>query len=200
MPSTKGLETFVRKKQITDEEWDDLIEDRRELIKPHLDFFTLPELGSLFCVKDGESCQHELKYDVSVSTGDPRFSLKTQGIFRKQPWCSVKQPSIDRYGTMRVWGLARSGLWVLVTIGFIEEDKDSHGFKVGRAINVDIVESDLSTIVRETNQEPQLIWEELGKAIQGWAESRKQIYDKALDLSLMVQFEELAFSLIPKEA
>jgi len=91
MPSTKGLEVFVRKNQLADEEWFGLIEARRELIKPHLDSFTLPELGSFECMRSEVSFTHELRLDVSTTTGDERFSLKTQGIFRIQPWSAVER-------------------------------------------------------------------------------------------------------------
>lgn len=209
MPSTKGLEVFVRKNQLADEEWFGLIEARRELIKPHLDSFTLPELGALKCMQY-DIFTSMLRSDVSTTTGDERFSLKTQGIFRMQPWSAVERIPNSGYcappggvncpdGTMRVWGLTRSGLWLLVTIGFVGEP----GYKgrgCERARTVEIVETDLPTIVAKTKEEPQWMWEELGKVIKGFAEHRKALYSQALSLARMVEAEELAFSLIPKEA
>jgi hypothetical protein len=208
MPSTEGLEMFIRKNQLTDEEWFDLIEARRELIKPHLDSFTLPELASLECMRS-ESHTHELSFDVSTSTGDERFSLKTQGVFHMQPWAAVERIPNSGYrpgygqvgcpdGTMRVWGLTRSGLWVLVTIAFTGEP----GYKDrGReqARTVEIIEADLPTIARMTKEKPQLMWEEIGRAIKGWSEHRKHLYHNALNLARMVEIEELALSLISRE-
>jgi len=210
MPSTKRLEVFVRKNQLADEEWFGLIEARRELVKPHLDSFTLPELGALECMRSELSFTHMLRWDVSTSTGDERFSLKTQGIFRMQPWSAVERIPNSGYrpppggvncpdGTMRVWGLTRSGLLVLVTIGFVGENgyKD-RGYE--RARTVEIIEADLSTIAAKTKEKPQRMWEELGKAIKSFAEHRKSLYNQALNLARMVEIEELAFSLVPKEA
>lgn len=205
MPSTKGLGMFVRKSQLSDEEWLNLIEVRRELIKPHLNSFTLPELGSLECLRR-ETFKHMLRLDISTTTGDERFSLKTQGIFRVQPWSAVERiPNSGYYkffgdancpdGTMRVWGLTRSGLWVLVTIGFVGE----RGYKdcgYERAKYVEIIEADLLTIITETKEKPQEMWEELGKAIKDFAEHRKCLYDQALNLLRIIQIEELAFSLV----
>ncbi|OGZ32542.1 MAG: hypothetical protein A3H02_00150 [Candidatus Niyogibacteria bacterium RIFCSPLOWO2_12_FULL_41_13] len=210
MPSTKGLEVFVRKNQLIDEEWFGLIEARRELIKPHLDSFTLPELGTLECMRSETSFTHMLRLDIATTIGDERFSLKTQGIFRIQPWSAVERIPNSGHrpppggvncpdGTMRVWGLTRSGLWVLVTIGFVGENgyKD-RGYE--RARTVEIVETDLPAIATKTKEKPQRMWKELGKVIKGFAEHRKSLYNQALNLAQMVEVEELAFSLIPKEA
>lgn len=209
MPPTKGIEVFIRKGQITDKEWFELIEARRELIKPHLDSFTLPELGSLECMRSELSFTHMLRLDVSASTGDERFSLKTQGIFREQPWSAVERIRNSGYcappggsncpdGTMRVWGLTRSGVWVLVTIGFIgEAGYKGRGYE--RATTIEIIEVDLPTIAAKTKEKPQKIWKELGNVIKNFAEHRESLYNQALNLARMVEIEELAFSLIPKE-
>lgn len=208
MPSTKGLEVFVRKDQFADEEWFGLIEARRELIKPHLDSFTLPELGSLECMWSESRFMHMLRLDVSTSTGDERFSLKTQGIFHVQSWSAVERITNSGYylpagvnysgGTKRVWGLTRSGLWTLVTIGFVDEvGYKGRGYE--RARTVEIVEADLPTIATKTKEKPQRMWEELGKVIKDFAEHRKSLYDQALNIARMVEIEELAFSLVLKE-
>jgi hypothetical protein len=210
MSETKGLRIFLRQKQITDKEWLDLIEARRELIKPHLDSFTLPELGALECLRTELNFTHCLGNDLTITTGDESFSLKTQGIFRVQPWEAIERFPNSGYcpspggvkcpsGTMLVWGLTRSGLWILVTIGFRGEDGyKERGYE--RAITVKIVETDLPTIVATAKEKPQKMWEALGKAIRGFAKHRKAIYEEALDLAQMVENEELAFSLISNEA
>ncbi len=209
MPSTKGLEVFIRNNQLTDEEWFGLIKARRDLIKPHLDSFTLPEIGSLKCLRSEVSFTHMLSLDISASTGDERFSLKTQGIFHKQPWSAVEKIPNSGFrpppggvdcpnGIMRVWGLTRSGLWIIATISYVGE----HGYKgrgYERATNVEIVESDIPTIVAKTKEEPQRIWGELGKAIKSWREHRLALYNQALNLSRMVEIEELALSLVSSE-
>ncbi len=208
MPSTKGLEVFVRRSQLTDEEWFGLIESRRELIKPHLDLFTLPELGALECMRSESSSTHKLRLDVSITTGDEQFSLKTQGIFRIQPWSAIERIPNSDYRpspggvnypdrTMRVWGLTRSGMWVLVTIGFVDEDGyKGRGYE--RAMTIEIVKADLPTIAAKTKEKPQQMWKELGKAIKSFMEHRESLYNQALNLARMVEIEELAFSLIPE--
>ena len=206
----KGLETFIREKQLTDKEWLDLIETRREIIKPHLDSLLLTELGSLACMQSSGNFNHGLQQDVSMSGGDKRFSLKTKGIFGKQPWEAVNRIPNSGYrpgpgyinipdGTMQVWGLTHSGLWVLVTIDFVGESgyKD-RGYE--RATAVKVVETSLPLLVFETEEEPEVIWEEIGKTIKRCVEDRKNLYHQALGLAQAVEAEEFALSLLLKKA
>ena len=200
MPSTKGVEVFIRKNPLTDKEWLGLIEARRELIKPYLDSITLPELGSLECLKI-DTYMHALNNNAPSLTEDEQLSLKTQGLFFKQPRSVVKEISgkgclFSSGGITWVWGLTRSGLWVLVTINFIGElGYKNRGYE--RAETVEIVESDLSTIVAITKEEPQQMWKELGETIKGFAEHHKPLYNQMLRLAQMVEIEELALELVP---
>src|SRR3989338_6453267 len=56
MPSSKGFKMFLRKEKLTEDEWFEMIEARREMIKPHLNSFSLQELGRLKCL-DGDNGQ-----------------------------------------------------------------------------------------------------------------------------------------------
>ncbi len=98
---------------------------------------------------------------------------------------------------MLVWGLTRDNLWVLVTINFVgEAGYRDRGYE--RAKSVEIVETDLSTLLAKTKEEPRNLWMELGKAIREFADRREGLYKTALNLARMVEVEELALSLIPK--
>ncbi|HZS43196.1 MAG TPA: hypothetical protein VFA52_03195 [Candidatus Paceibacterota bacterium] len=211
MPSinTEVLEKLVRPNQPTREEWVELIEARRKLIKSHLDKFTLPTLGKLECMKSESGFCHEISFDGPTTVGNENFSLETQGIFHLQPLQAVKTvpnsgyrsypsgPSVPN-GSKVVWGLTRSGLWVLATIHFI----GLPGYKErGRekAEIIEIQQANLPTIIGATEEEPQQIWEKLGEAIKRWARRREELYNQALNLARVVEIEELSVSLIPKE-
>ena len=67
MPSTKGLEILLRNTLLTNEEWLRLLEARRDLVRPYLDKFTLPALGSLRCLCSGELRRdHEIWSDLAT--------------------------------------------------------------------------------------------------------------------------------------
>lgn len=210
MPSANGLDVFVRKNQPNDEEWFGLIEARRALIAPHLDSFTLRELGSLECLRSEISFTHKLAIDAPVITGDSRFSLKTQGIFRVQPWSAIERTPNSGHrpppggvncsdGMMRIWGLTRSGLWVIASISFAgEAGYKGRGYE--RARTVEIIKADLPTIAMFTKVRPEQMWRELGDAIKAFARDRLALYDHARRLAQNVEVEELALSLIPEKA
>ncbi|MEK7159182.1 MAG: hypothetical protein AAB575_00720 [Patescibacteria group bacterium] len=216
MPSTKGLKMFLRKEQLIDAEWFELIEERRELIKPRLDSFTLQELGKLECLRGEEGSYHAIHLDVANSCGDGRFSLKTQGLF----YCSSasyevtncatgKEPALRfdlgffpvpfyRDGIVRAWGLTRDNHWVLVTVTFIGES----GYKnrgYDRAKEVHIIESDPQTISEKAKVEPKTMWLYLGEAVKRWLKRRENQYHQARDLAQMVETEELVYSTICKK-
>jgi hypothetical protein len=205
MPSNEGLRMLVRQSPLTVEEWYTLIELRRQRMKPFLDMFTLPELGALKCLKM-ESGLHGLGDRLIATVGDERFSLKTQGIFCSQPRSAVDRVKNSGYregfgginvpdGTMRVWGLIRSGHWVLVTIDFVGEPgyKD-RGYE--RATGVDIVESSLPAILEWTKENPEEILRALGQVIKTWTERRREMYEQMEALAFSVRADEMILSLI----
>ncbi len=204
MPNTEGLELLARKKPLTAGEWHQLIEARHSLIKPHLNSFTLSELGDLKCLRT-ETFSHELRFDSPTLIGDERFSLKTQGIFDR-PYSGIQRIPDSGFrgapgegsipdGKMYIWGLTRNALWVLVEVTFKGEVRyKRRGYE--KAETVDIQESDLITIVDMTKTELEEIWKHLGETVKGWVQSREHLYNVALELGRIVEIEELILSTI----
>lgn len=206
MPSTKSIEIFARQHPLTSDDWIQLVENRRELIKPHLDSFSLPTLGSLECLKI-EHWMGKLGHETKTS-GDERFSLKTQGIFFLQPHNAIErfihtehrgEPGniLPSDGTKKAWGLTRSGQWIICTIGFV----GSSGYK-GRgrevATGIGIVEADVPAILAETKTSPTEIWRALGQAIKEFAEHRRRLYSQAQSLANMIEVDELLLRFVPE--
>lgn len=207
MPSTNGLATLIRNTSLTREEWFELIELRRDTIRPYLDSMTLPELGDLKCLHS-EGFERELRFSAATITGDKLLaSLKTQGIFFSPPSAVERIPNsgfrpepggcTTPNGTRWVWGLTRRGLWVLVTVTFVGEpgykDRGSE-----RATEINVVQSNLPAIAAKVKEEPQRMWERLGEFIKRVAAHRKALSDHAAELARMVEFEEMAFRHVPK--
>ena len=204
MLSTAGVELLIREGQLTDKRWRDLVEARRKLVKPFLDSLTLPELGALRCLKT-EHYEHELSLSGTV-TGDDRFSFKTQGIFgvasRKSiPGSGYQAPPGGRScpdGTMKIWGLTRGGLWILVTASYA----GTYGWK-GRgqelAQTIEVQEADLDTILAKTGAKPQYIWEEIGEAVKGWLKRSAILYGRVVQLAERVKAEETIVWLISEK-
>lgn len=188
------------------EEWCELVEARRCLLRPHLDTFTLSTLGRLECLRREVSFSHSIFVDSpKCESSGGRFSLDTQGIFEapqssrivtgrgyEAPLGCISAPD----GVMYAWGLTRKAEWVIVGVTFVGEPgyKD-RGYE--RATHVDIEEADLRLILKLCKCHPEAIWLRLGKEICGWSEGRAHLAEIASDLARMVATEELALSLVP---
>lgn len=203
-----GLDLLVRKSSLTEADWVDLTEARRQLIKPHLSSFTLPTLGSLEClitVKDDGSSgpRHSIQDDTDTTTGDKRFSLKTQGLFEPCELCDGPW-YFKEFGTREMWGLTRSGLWVLATINCVGKPYKTGNQRTETAMTVEIAEVPLSVLITKTRCEinkedpdrPSRIWYELGETIQQLEKRRFKAYEEARKLSSIVAAEETAVSLM----
>ena len=200
MHVNKSFRLFFRGRPITTEDWCFAIEACRELIMPHLGTFGLPELRTLHCLADGTST-HDLGKDAVVVSGDNRFSLITPGIFCKQNFSAVERITGSGFttstrcnysnGTLRIWGLTESGLWVLVTVGFIGESgyKD-RGYEKAKTVN--IIEASLPDIIAATKEHPQKVWKGLYTAINNWTAHRKELYEQALYIQRMVEVADIA--------
>ena len=214
MPSSKGFKMFLRKEKLTEDEWFEMIEARREMIKPHLNSFSLQELGRLKCL-DGDNGQHDVLLDINKAVKPNDFSLRTQGVFAA-PSASreiVKDgPSVSRVlrsdlspffafpyrkGLLRIWGLTRSNRWILATVSYTEEPGYKGRF-YERATEVEIQESNPMEISKSANIEPRFIWQFLGEAIKDFRKRREDLYQQANDLAAIVEIEERALEKIPK--
>ncbi len=204
MPSTAGLEMFLRKDQITNSEWLRLLEARRLLINPYLDSITLPELGTLECLYS-DVREHILRMDSPDVCGkNENFCLGTQGIFfasnreytSPDPFTSG---TVCRDGRMHIWGLTRSSVWVLAMVTFVGE-KGYKGRGYERAKTVTIRPEDLSVIAEKTRENPRLMWEKFGKAVKGLIGNRLRLYEQLFSIARMIEVEELICSLVSKES
>jgi len=209
MPTDKNtaLRILVRKRKIGEADWLKLIEARRALIKRHLDKFTLSELGASECLNDTGRRTYRLdnkplvdnREHPKVISKDKELSLKTQGIFCIQPWDKIKYdyPQIHGFpgGIMLIWGLIRSGHWIIVEVRF----KGTAGYKHrGRELSetVKIEKTDLATIIARTEEKPIEIWKMLGEAVKKWTEKRKKLYEDTLKINDIIKTENKALSLI----
>lgn len=200
MPSTQGLAVLVRGTKLGWEDWLNLVKARHNMIKPRLDRFTLPELGDLECLQR-YVWDHSLREDGPKFPGKEGFSLKTQGVFSVQPY-EAEELSPGRMlgakGIKRIWGLLRSGEWVVGKLEYVlEAGHKGQGYE--RAKVLTIKKTSLEQLIEETKEKPEVIWRKLGLTIKEWEESRKRLYEEALALARIVESEEEAVELIARK-
>jgi len=207
-PKTDGLAVLCRTTPLSDQEWLDTIETRRQAIKPHLDTFTLSTLGQVKCLQL-ENITHAIS-DNSPECVGGEFDLNTQGIFRIAPWNSrvlnqreSRGLNYEREfrtlgGILYIWGLTRKAQWIIASVSYIcEAGYKGRGYE--RTTKVEIEEAMVLKILSLCNVRYEEIWRELSKEVHLWNKKREELYNTSLNLTRMCDIEELALSLIPRE-
>jgi len=197
MPSseTKGISQLIERGPVHPVLLCNLIETRRRLIKPHLDTFTLQELGNFrFLESTGLSTLHGLNQDKpSIGSGSEIVSVfKTQGVFF-QGCISVKRerPASNNYKKY-IAGLSRSGDWLLIEVKITYDPKCNYEW----AKEVTVLKPGLERIVFSgLGISYEGIWSELGRTIKGWLSSRKRLYEIARGIAKIIEIEDLLLQL-----
>ena len=208
MPNNDGIELLTRKETLTDEEWLALLEARRKLIKPYLKTFTLSTLGKLECLRSELSFTHDLQMDFPEIKAEDGLSLETQGTFRAQPYQYVERIPNSGFqpppggckcegGIMYIWGLARSGEWILARVEFRgEAGYKGRGYE--RALTVEIKKTEIEEVIENTKAKPTDILDQLSREVSAWRESRQRILEAAKQLERAISFEDFLISCIRK--
>lgn len=140
-----------------------MIEQRRAIIAPHLNRFTLPELKDYL---------HEHSWRISRRSPNwetpayPGFDESTQGIF----FGANYKPD----GTCCIWGLTRSGEWLLAEVSFRQFSPNTEPRP-----NICVRKSDPDQIMNVAGINPEVIWYGLAEAVGNWVKSRQKLLDEA---------------------
>jgi hypothetical protein len=203
----RTLQILVRNQALTPDDLLALIEARRVAILPYLDRFTLSELGSVKILRN-ESFAHELKTDNPHITGDEKFSLRTQGIFRAQPWKEIQRFLGTGYqpgnggvavpnGIAVVWGLTRAGEWMLAEVHYHgEAGYKWRGYERAHTVHIRVVE--LVDVLQRTKETPEKILKALGEEVRAWVNHRRGLYNAAKALGDRISNEDMLFDLIDR--
>lgn len=196
MPSTetKGISQLIEKGPVHPVLLCSLIETRRQLIKPHLNTFTLQELGNFRFLQSWLSPIHGLNQDKpSIGSENQMVPVfKTQGVFF-QGCISIKRekPKSNDYKKY-IAGLSRSGDWLLIEVKITLDPECNYEW----AREVTVFKPDLETIVFSgLGISYEDIWSELGRTIKDWLSSRKRLYEIASRISKIIEIEDLLLQL-----
>ncbi|HMO78655.1 MAG TPA: hypothetical protein PJ997_00490 [Candidatus Paceibacterota bacterium] len=206
---------FINKTELTSEMWIDLLESRRLQITPFLKSFTLPEIGSFRSVRgDGEI--QNLNTDKPKFSGDEsllKYGVnlfnKIQGIFDEQPLECVRVFDSDGVrlrtqindkktytGIKHLWGITRSGEWVLVRINFVLVTL-TNGSRLEQALSVDIRHSSPVEILKVLEIKPIKIWMHIGITVDEWVNRRFTQYSEIKRLKKDMEFDsKILFGII----
>jgi hypothetical protein len=162
---------FARSTPFSNEEWEELIDDRVRIVRNNSNVTTFPTLGELKCMR-GE-LNHEIRVDEPAIESTDDLSLGTQGLF-KSTYVSFESPaSRHPNGFFYVWGITRRDQrWMLARI----EMRGESGYKdrgYNRATKVYIQYTTLEQIIDLARTSYEDIWTHLGYVILEWRENAR---------------------------
>lgn len=196
-----GAELLLRTAPLGDEEWIQLLESRRLLLKQYLDKFSLKTLGDVGCLSS-ESHQHEINWDNPEVVAQDGLGLDTQGIFGRgktvfdqikipsAPWSGWGPSTETVGGTVDLWGLSRKGEWIVIKVEF-KKESGYKGRGYDRAVKVTIRRTTVDELA-EVAGSTQLVWDLLGRTVAEWTDQRLRIYLQANELLAVVQAQDSA--------
>ena len=165
MPSRK-LTEMVPRHEFTQACWIALAEERRAMIKSLLSRFTLERLGAVSCLRKGRYGTGTLKDDSPiVEPGSLASGLNTEGIWSKS--FPSRMPGSSWNG---LWGLGRSGSWILVKLDIKHDGGDE------RARRVDVREVEITELVSDLGVYPYNLWNRLAGQVNEWEVEHEKRY------------------------
>lgn len=200
---TYGADLLLRTDPLGHEEWMQLLESRRLLLKQHLDKFSLERLGEIECLSS-ESHYHKINQDHPEVVAEADLDLDTQGIFGRgettfeqvkvpsAPWSGWGPETETLGGVVNLWGLSRKGEWLVIQVEFKREP----GYKNrgnDRAVRVTAKTTTVSELA-EVALSPQYVWDQLGQTVAQWTEQRLRLYLQANELLAVIRAASAAVS------
>jgi hypothetical protein len=223
---SKGLRLLARQDELTEQDWFELLEARRELIAPHLRDMTLKALGDLKIVEQdqrGGTWRRELRQGGLLERAhpDPQQGIHYEPEALNHPQLGIRGifPDDDLYyhghfnwrytvGGMetRFWGLTRSDEWI--TIKCIESHFHQHmrnGLsdrteKKTRVNELIVAEATPEEICESQNITPRWLWERLGTVVDAFVEHRTRALGKARELKLALDQENIMVKIVTASA
>lgn len=213
---------MARQNTLTETDWFNLLEERRNLLAPHLREMTLKALGDLnivrYCNKDVrplrmggviERVSKFAPYRHYLDWGGPKivegnFPLETRGIFANDDiyynghfkWDFIRAPGrIEAVGEIvKFWGLTRNNQWIKAeaTIQFFD-DRNEHLVEVQK---LTIYESTPEEVCQFCGVTPRWLWQQLGDAVEAWVTHRKRLLSKAEQLFEVIKQENVLADIV----
>jgi hypothetical protein len=196
-----ALEALVPRRELSQEEERQLIEDRRKLICHDLRSMNLPQLGNIDCLHSENSHMTELGFGPACASSG--LSLRTRGIFGLQPESAIQYEPNSGFrpgpggvarpnGTKWLWGLTEDNDWAVVSIDFVGEAGSKDRGRE-RATVIAIERCSLEQLLEITKTPAQCVWRKLSQQVKQYVADQYQAYQRALQLANVVDVENLVY-------
>lgn len=190
-PVSAVLKELLEGNKLTEEQQMQVIENRREILVRCMKSFSQKTLGQLACLDSGDGFYHELYKDAPrVISLDNKFSLDSRGLYAGNLF------SIKKGGQRLAFGIDQES-WLLVTINYsIKERERTWPNENERATSVQVVRTDLRTILKEIEIDVLLVWNYFRIITDEWVSHRKTLYEQALLVSEGMNQESAILNII----
>jgi len=200
----RDLIALARRSELTEEDWFELLERRRNIVKEHLRDMTLKPIEDVRFFHDyfgGQSIRTRGPLNEFIPRfGPPRFTQETRALFPDDSnWAGVstiehhrtsESAAHEKTGgysiapeTHRFWGLTRNNEWIGIQVHVemtYEPYKRHDRFEqVARPKELKINEYPIKELCCFVKKPPRSLWLRLGEAMKQWAEHRKALYQTA---------------------
>ncbi len=183
------LKELLAGKKLTIEQQLQVLENRREILSRCTENFSQYSLGQLACMDSDNGFYHTLFEDKpQVVSTDDKFNLYSPGLYLGNKIRTKKDNKRFAFGTDHE-------SWLLIEITYFHELKDRLK-KYERATTVQVIRTDLPTILGEFKVEVYEIWCHFKYITDGWVSHHKKIYDQALKVEEGMREEGAIFHLV----
>ncbi len=183
------LKELLEGKKLTIEQQLQVLEYRRDILTRCMKKFSQNTLGQLACMDSGNGFYHDLSVDEpDIVSIDDEFSLDSRGLY------GGNMLSVKKDGKRYAFGTDHES-WLLIEITYLYEAKDRLR-KYERAAWVQVIRTDLPTILGEIKIDGYQIWRYFKKVTDEWVSNRKELYDQALKVQEGMREEGAIFSRI----
>lgn len=190
-PVSAVLKELLEGKKLTEEQQIQVLENRREILVRCMKTFSQKTLGQLACLNSGDGFYHELyKDNPRVISLDDKFNLDSRGLYAGNLF------SRQKGGQRLAFGIDQES-WLLVKISYFKEERNRiWPHENERAASVQIIRTDLRTILKEMEIDVPFVWSYFKIITDEWVSLRKALYERALLVSEGMNQESAVFCLI----
>ena len=172
-PASAVLKELLEGKKLTREQQLQVLEYRREILVRCMKTFSMNTIGQLTCMDSGNLFYHDLYNDTPrVTSIDNQFNLDSRGLYAGN---NFSQQNGRRRFT---FGIDHES-WLLIKITYLKEERTDRLDKYERAEIVQVIRTDLSTILEEMKIEVNLIQTYFDITVDEWVSRRKRLYEDA---------------------
>lgn len=174
-----GIRTLCPRKEISQQEWCEILTARQELLKPHLPGFNLLKLEDVPFMNMGSSANRTLKQQAYFLEG----VSDVRGIFGIGSGIEHINAKERIYA---IWGFTRNAMWIIVRVKVHQDSLFDHEW----FDSVSMENTSIQSLIADHGIKPRHIASEISGAIHRWRTNRERLFNAAVHIDTIVTVED----------